>query len=291
VVPRTTSILRRFGFELRPGHRILDLGCGSGRHVYEFRDAGYEAFGVDLGNYAQLREPQDKAWFAVSKDPEIYRFPFQDNFFDVVTSTVTLEHVRLYDATFREIRRVLALDGISLHVFPSKWRPIEPHFKCPFGGAIRWQWYYLLWSILGFKGADYHAGKSAKEQARMNWEFSRTAVNYLTRKEIEYFARQSFANVHFAEKEFVESTATSSRISRLVFLLSKAFPPVIPLYRGLHTRVLILSGYPKQTTEAFGSWKVPTATWPRTEREYLAHEIGTPDVNSLGFKQKRTSLG
>jgi SAM-dependent methyltransferase len=267
VLPRTISILRYFGFELRPGHRVLDFGCGSGRHVYEFRDAGYEAFGVDLANYAQLREPKDKAWFAVSKDLEIYRFPFPDNFFDVVISTATLEHVRLYDATFREIRRVLAPGGISLHAFPSKWRPIEPHFKCPFGGAITWHWYYLFWSILGIKGADYHVGKSAKEQARMNWEFSRTAMNYLTKKEIEYFARQSFASIHFAEKEFVESTSSSSKISRLVFRLSKVFPPIIPIYRGLHTKVLVLSGYPKQSIEAFGSWKLPTATRPRVEVE------------------------
>jgi SAM-dependent methyltransferase len=258
VVRRTVCLLEKFGFELQRNHRVLELGCGSGRHVYEFRDAGYQAFGVDLGDYVQLRDSQDRSWFAVSTDPDIYRIPFADQSFDVVTSTVTLEHVRLQDTVFREIRRVLTADGLSLHVFPSKWRPIEPHFKAPFGGGIRWEWYYLLWAALGFKGADYHEGQSVREQAHMNWQYSRTALNYLSRKEIEYFARQAFKDVQFAEKEFVECTSSASRVSKVTHAVSRIFPPMIAAYRGLHTKVIVLSGYADKAVGAFGSWKLPS---------------------------------
>jgi SAM-dependent methyltransferase len=258
VLGRTKCVLQKLGFELQRNHRILELGCGSGRHVYEFRDAGYEAFGVDLGDYFQLRSPQDRSWFAVSSDPDIYRIPFADQSFDLVASTSTLEHVRLQDELFREIRRVLTVDGLSLHVFPSKWRPIEPHFKAPFGGGIRWEWYYLLCAALGFNGADYHAGQSVKEQAHMNWQYSRTALNYLSRKEIEYFASQSFRDVRFAEKEFVACTRSSSRVSKITHSLSRVFPPMITAYRGLHTKVVVLSGYAEQSTGVFGSWKLPS---------------------------------
>lgn len=258
VVPRTVCVLRKFGFRLSRNHRILELGCGAGRHVYEFRDAGYEAFRVDLADFVQLRHPVDRAWFAVSADPDVYRIPFPSKSFDVVTSTATLEHVRLHDATFREIRRVLNADGVSLHVFPSKWRPIEPHFRVPFGGGISWEWYYLICAALGFKGADYHLGQSPREQARMNWQFSRTALNYRSRKEIEYFARQAFKNVWFAEKEFVECTRSSSRASRVILKLSRIFPPVVIAYRGMHTKAVVLSGYPDQVVRAFGSWKLPS---------------------------------
>lgn len=34
--------------KLRPGHRILDVGCGNGRHVAHLRHLGHDAVGVDL---------------------------------------------------------------------------------------------------------------------------------------------------------------------------------------------------------------------------------------------------
>ncbi|MFZ4461565.1 MAG: class I SAM-dependent methyltransferase [Patescibacteria group bacterium] len=33
-----------------PGRRIVDLGCGSGRDVRYFREAGYDAIGVDISS-------------------------------------------------------------------------------------------------------------------------------------------------------------------------------------------------------------------------------------------------
>jgi SAM-dependent methyltransferase len=45
---RDTSAARSlFTKFLKPGARVLDLGCGSGRDVKHFLDAGYDAFGRD----------------------------------------------------------------------------------------------------------------------------------------------------------------------------------------------------------------------------------------------------
>jgi SAM-dependent methyltransferase len=43
--------------------RILDLGCGSGILVYEFRDRGYDAFELDMYNHTNLRDQDDLKYF------------------------------------------------------------------------------------------------------------------------------------------------------------------------------------------------------------------------------------
>jgi cyclopropane fatty-acyl-phospholipid synthase-like methyltransferase len=49
VVELHNRILASRGITLDPSSTILDFGCGSGRHTYEFIDAGYaNTFGYDL---------------------------------------------------------------------------------------------------------------------------------------------------------------------------------------------------------------------------------------------------
>ena len=46
-----------------PERKILDFGCGTGSHVYEFRDQGYDAFGFDMCNYVIFRDKVDEDFF------------------------------------------------------------------------------------------------------------------------------------------------------------------------------------------------------------------------------------
>jgi SAM-dependent methyltransferase len=127
--------LSRLGFDLQQHHSILDFGCGSGHDVYELRDIGYQAFGVDLHDFLQLRSPDDRQWFRLSRDPCIYRLPYPDNHFDVIYSNQVLEHVVYYEPALQEMRRVLKPNGICIHIFPARWRVIEAHFRAPFAGS------------------------------------------------------------------------------------------------------------------------------------------------------------
>ncbi|WP_327135105.1 methyltransferase domain-containing protein [Streptomyces sp. NBC_01343] len=40
----------RAGLAVKPGHRVLDLGCGAGHELVELERAGRSAFGVDSGS-------------------------------------------------------------------------------------------------------------------------------------------------------------------------------------------------------------------------------------------------
>lgn len=45
---------------LEPGHRVLDVGCGPGRHLHALRDAGIDAVGVDISeSFCRLASGSD----------------------------------------------------------------------------------------------------------------------------------------------------------------------------------------------------------------------------------------
>ena len=68
VVPLNERILRDRGIELSKQDAILDFGCGSGRHVYEHLDHGYEnIFGYDVQQYLDLRDPADASRFRLEE--------------------------------------------------------------------------------------------------------------------------------------------------------------------------------------------------------------------------------
>src|SRR5258708_843626 len=70
VVAFYDAILESRGIRLAPDSMILDYGCGSGRHTYEYLDAGYcNAFGYDLQNYVALRAPKDRERFRFDPIP------------------------------------------------------------------------------------------------------------------------------------------------------------------------------------------------------------------------------
>jgi len=69
VVDLNKLILNELGIETNEETYILEFGCGSGRHVYEYRDNGYKnIYGFDIKNYVELRDERDSTWFKFSKD-------------------------------------------------------------------------------------------------------------------------------------------------------------------------------------------------------------------------------
>ena len=101
VVAFYDAILKSRGIRLAPDSMILDYGCGSGRHTYEYVDAGFRnAFGYDVQNYVALRAPADRERFRfdplpsnVGGYPTMSQVPWPDNTFDFVFATSVFEHV------------------------------------------------------------------------------------------------------------------------------------------------------------------------------------------------------
>lgn len=95
------------------GCRVLDLGCGTGRHAAWLAGAGARVTAVDFSE-EMLKHARDKlagtdVRFVVHDLHE--PLPFGDASFDAVVSGLVLEHLRDLDGFFREARRVLTARG------------------------------------------------------------------------------------------------------------------------------------------------------------------------------------
>ena len=138
---------------LRPGERVLDLGCGAGRHAFEMyrRGADVVAFDQDVDElervrdmFAEMRragEVPDGAEADV-KEGDALALPFADSEFDRIVAAEILEHVPADLQALDELVRVLRPGGtIALTVprwFPEAvcWKLSRDYHDTP-GGHIR----------------------------------------------------------------------------------------------------------------------------------------------------------
>jgi SAM-dependent methyltransferase len=238
MVPVFEAIAASAGFRLSPETRILDFGAGAGRHVAEFREAGYgQTLGVDQAFESHSEGSVEEEYLRRVQPPD-YKLPFGDGEFDFVFSTVVMEHVTNPGGALAEIARILRPGGLSAHVFPARWRPVEPHMFVPLGGRFQSYWTLRLWAALGVR-SSFQRGLSATEVALSNVQYCKTGTSYPTAHEWVLLARPLFSRVGWDEASFVRATASVSRASRLYAPLLRV-PGAPAVYRGLHTRVLVL---------------------------------------------------
>ncbi len=141
-------------FPVRAGDRVLDLGCGGGRHAYEvYRRGGrVVAFDLDPGELGPVRgmfgamAAEGQAGGAGSGAEAVsgdgVHMPFCDNAFDLVIAAEVLEHIPDDQRVMRELSRVLRPGGLMAVTvpafFPERvcWALSREYHEVP-GGHVR----------------------------------------------------------------------------------------------------------------------------------------------------------
>lgn len=140
---------------LAPGDRLLDLGCGAGRHAFEAlrRGARVVAFDYDeaeLKDVGTMAAAMDAAGDipasgrSTTTCGDATRLPFPDGSFDRVIAAEVLEHIADDGAAIHELARVLRPGGTMAVTVPA-WLAericwaLSDEYHAPFveGGHVR----------------------------------------------------------------------------------------------------------------------------------------------------------
>jgi ubiquinone/menaquinone biosynthesis C-methylase UbiE len=139
--------------DLEPGGRILDVGCGSGRHTAAaFRLPQATVVGMDivladltaarqrLQLQARLGQHGGGRWLLCAADG--LQLPFPDASFDLVICSEVLEHVAAHERAVAELARVLKADGDLALSVPRSWPEricwaLSAEYTSSKGGHIR----------------------------------------------------------------------------------------------------------------------------------------------------------
>jgi len=122
--PLLESLVRRIGARhiaflargLRPGARVLDVGCGRGVLLSRLADLGFEVHGVEL-SAAAARGADPRAHIRIA--PDLAGAGYPDAFFDEIVIWHVLEHLRDPRGTLLEAHRLLRPGGRVVVAVPN----------------------------------------------------------------------------------------------------------------------------------------------------------------------------
>ena len=145
-------------YKLRKGSKILDVGCGKGFLLKELLnlEPGLKIFAFDISQYA-LNNFADNTNIKKFHHRAEKKFPFKNNFFDLVISLATLHNLEIFDLkkSIEEIERV----GKKKYIMVESYKNDKELFNLQcwaltcnsFFSKKEWIW---LYKYFGYKG-DY----------------------------------------------------------------------------------------------------------------------------------------
>jgi cyclopropane fatty-acyl-phospholipid synthase-like methyltransferase len=118
--------------QLRPGDRLLDMGCGGGRHAFAAMKRGASVIALDYSE-ADLKDvratvaamheagevPVTRPWLPINGDA--LRLPLPTNSVDRIVCSEVLEHIWDYRGAIAELVRVLKPGGRMAVTVPTRW--------------------------------------------------------------------------------------------------------------------------------------------------------------------------
>jgi tellurite methyltransferase len=109
----------------RAARRVLDLGCGTGRHLILLAKEGFEVYGLDIsptGLEEARRWLEEEGLRAELKEGDMSSLPYPEGFFDGAISIHVIYHGTLAQMrkAIGELHRTLRPGGLALLTFQSR---------------------------------------------------------------------------------------------------------------------------------------------------------------------------
>jgi len=185
----------------RPGAKILDYGCGSGKVVVAGRKLGLDVYGTDIFNESATvyKEEVEKSGLLGSVIREITndRLGFDDEYFDVIVNNQVFEHVENLDLVLAETYRVMKKGSLLLCLFPSKEIIREGHIGIPFAHWFPKNSQLRYYCTLAFRSVGFGYVKDRKKPKSL---WTKEALDWIDK----YTVYRSRADIMRAFSRFFE---------------------------------------------------------------------------------------
>jgi ubiquinone/menaquinone biosynthesis C-methylase UbiE len=136
-----------------PSTKVIDVGCGAGRHAFEAYRRGADVIAFDrdedelrsVETILRAMAENGEAPVAASAEAVVgdaLSLPYADETFDCVIASEILEHITQDDAAIAELIRILKVGG-TLAVTVPRWLPeqvcwlLSDEYHANLGGHIR----------------------------------------------------------------------------------------------------------------------------------------------------------
>jgi SAM-dependent methyltransferase len=230
--------------DVRPGQRLLDAGCGEGRHCFGALERGARVVGLDLdraslraGSGALRARARELRTVGAMVQGDAFRLPFPDARFDRVICSEVMEHVHDYRAAARELARVTKPSGRIAVTVPTATsehlylRVGDDYFESP-GGHIRI-----------FRPRDLAAALGDAGFATLGVGFAHAFhTPYWVLRSIAGLPRADRSRLVRGYRHFLIRATTSRLLDRLERVLNYCFPKSLVLYAERRPRRAAAAG-------------------------------------------------
>jgi cyclopropane fatty-acyl-phospholipid synthase-like methyltransferase len=136
-------------YGLKPGDKVLDIGCGKGFLMYDFTKIvpGIEIYGLDISQYAiehAKEEIKDRILLGNASD-----LPYSNDYFDLVYSLNTFHNLHCYDL-FNALKEMQRVGKMHKYICVESYR--DEHEKAnllywqvtceAFNTPDEWEWWF-----------------------------------------------------------------------------------------------------------------------------------------------------